>query len=200
MKNEYNDGRPVLMGIVNEKPRRLSSKVSLHLYSTHQGGQVLEHDWKLVRSKSKKLLEAISKAPIRPEINNADFWNNRDFQSYLNPIGRQRALREIEDLKKSGWQIRTSRRKQDDMLIIDACNNLAALRFILPPEYPLNPPTVFVGDGEALRELKISRQWNSLYCLSDLASEMRSVLSCACCKRKAMAQPNQLSTIYVKEQ
>ena len=69
------------------------------------------------RGKNKDLLDAINNAPARPDTNNSDFWKDVDFQSYLNPVGRERILQEAANLKKAGWQVTTSRHIEDKALI-----------------------------------------------------------------------------------
>jgi len=187
LKDEYNDGKPILMGIVNQRPGLISRKISLHLYSLDSAGNLSEHTWKLISGKNVELHDAISKATINTQTIDIDFWEDSSFQFYLNPVGKKRILHDIEALKKAGWQTKTSRLKEDHAMVLDISNGSYELRFVLPPEYPLNPPTVLTADGNRFKELELLTLWNSRHLLADLAAEASSVISCRCCKRRLMS-------------
>jgi len=53
---DYNDGQPVLMGIVNYRPNIVRHKTILHLYSINPEGRLVEYEWKLVGGKNHRLL------------------------------------------------------------------------------------------------------------------------------------------------
>ena len=183
LSKDYNDGKPILMGIVNQCSG-LRRKITLHLYSLDPGSHLIEHPWRLVSSKHPTLLELIAKAPVTPETNNTDFWKDPNFQSYLNPVGRQRILQEIEELKKDGWQVKTSRHKHNGMLMLDLFDGITELQFLLPPEYPLNPPTILTSDGGCFTGSDILRRWNSHCRLTGLAEEAGCILTCAHCRKR----------------
>ena len=184
LSKDYNDGKPILMGIVNRRPGFLRSKITLRLYSLDPTNHLLEHSWKLVSSKHPKLLDAIRNAPVNPEANKMDFWKDRDFQSYLNPVGRQRILQEIEELKKAGWQVKTSRHKHNGMLILELFDGISEFQFVLPPEYPLNPPTILTPESGCFTGSETLGRWNSHCRLTDLAEEAGCILTCNYCRKR----------------
>ena len=184
LKAEYNDNKPVFMGIVNQIPRLARIKTTLRLYSTGSAENLIEHNWILVIRKNTDLLNAINKAPARPAIKKTDFWTDKDFQFYLNPVGRERITQEIEGLRKAGWQVKTSRSKQDQVLILDIFRGSETLCFVLAPEFPLNPPSVFMTNGRRFRGLETLNQWNSHCRLTDVAAEALCIMNCNRCKRR----------------
>jgi hypothetical protein len=183
---EYNDGQPFLMGIVNYHPKLVKHRTTLHLYSIDLAGKLLEHAWRLVSSKDKRLLDAIKKAPVRLDLKPISYWLDKDFQSYLNPIGRDRIKQEVENLGKIGWDVTTARRKHDKALLLDVLKDSKRLCFVLPPEFPLNPPTVLTGDGKRFLGLDTLCKWNSLRRLSDVAAEASVLMSCTRCSRQCI--------------
>jgi hypothetical protein len=183
LSRDYHDGKPILMGIVNQRSG-LRKKITLRLYSLDPASQLVEHSWKLVSDKHSELLEAIANTPISPETRNTDFWKDQDFQSYLNPIGRQRILREVDELKKAGWIVKTSRHKHNGMLILDMFDGISEFQFILPPEYPLNPPTILTPDGGCFTGSEMLGRWNSNCRLTDLAEEAGCIFACNYCRRR----------------
>ncbi|MHC4728285.1 MAG: hypothetical protein ACYS17_13775 [Planctomycetota bacterium] len=184
LKAEYKDDKPVLMGIVNQIPRMVRMKTTLRLYSTGSTGNLIEYDWRLINRKSRDLLNAINKAPAKPAIKKTNFWIDKDFQFYLNPVGRERIIQEIEGLRKAGWQVKTSRSKQNQVLILDVFGASGILRFVLASEYPLNPPSVFMTDGRRFIGMDILGQWNSHCHLTDVATEALCIMNCHRCKRR----------------
>jgi proteasome lid subunit RPN8/RPN11 len=186
LAKEYNDGQPVLMGIVNRHPKLVRHKTILHLYSIDPAGNLAEHDWKLIGGRSKELLDAIGRAPIRPDLKPTDYWTDKDFQSYLNPIGRERINDEVQNLRKKGWAVKVGRRTSDHSLVLDMREGSSVLRCVLPPEFPLNPPTVFTADGRQFVELRALRGWNSHFHLIEVAAEAVSVMSCGHCSERCI--------------
>lgn len=168
---EYNDGKPVLMGIVNHIQKLVRHKTTLYLYGLGPDGNLVEYDWKLISSHSPELFAALKKASLSPGTKKSDYWDDSDFQFYQNPIGRKRIKEELGNLKKAGWKVATKRRPQDKLLVLDLSRFNMNLRMILPPEYPLNPPIVFTDDGRRLLDLRALNQWNSLNCLTDITNE-----------------------------
>jgi len=184
LQAEYKDDKPVLMGIVNQIPRLVGSKTTLRLYSTGSTENLIEYDWTLVTRKNRDLLIAIDKAPAKPATRKTDFWTDRNFQFYLNPVGRERITQEIEGLRNAGWQVRTSRSKQNQALILDIFRSSGTLRFVLAPEFPLNPPSVLTTDSRRFTGLGTLNQWNSHDRLTDVATEALSAVNCDRCQRR----------------
>ena len=170
---EYNDGKPVLMGIVNRYQSKGRIKTTLKFYSLNQQGQLMEHPWRLVSSSNPELQAAI-KSPHKPNVRNTEFWQNEDFQFYLNPIGRQRIKKEIRQLKDAGWHVTTSRKKTSGVMVMDITDGLREITLKLPPEYPLNPPIVFTGEYE-IDSLDSLVRWNSLRNLLTIATEIKEL-------------------------
>ncbi len=59
---QYNDDKPLLVGIVNQKHIRFRRKTTLYLYSIYASGEISECRWKLVGRNNQELLNAIAKA------------------------------------------------------------------------------------------------------------------------------------------
>jgi proteasome lid subunit RPN8/RPN11 len=186
LAGEYNDGLPVLMGIVNRPRKSVRHKTTLHLYSIDPEGELMEYEWKLISCSNNELLDAIRKAPIAPELTAKNYWTDSDFQFYLNPIGRERIKRELKDLKKAGWYVQTARRKQDKALVLDTLMGLNKLCLVLPPEFPINPPTVFTAEGRQFMGLETLSQWNSHHRLSEVVAEAAAVLRCSRCSKQCI--------------
>lgn len=187
LASEFNDQRPVIMGIVNRKPRIITASTTLQLYSIDSKKQLIQHNWRIVAGKSKRIMEVISKAPNRPSTKLTDYWKDKNFQSYLNPVGRDRIKQDIERLRKAHWQVNIGRIKFNNLLIIDIFDGLSKLRFLLPPEFPLNPPTVFSGNGKCFHGLEAISQWNSTVSLLEIAENAASIMHCKNCSKYHLA-------------
>jgi proteasome lid subunit RPN8/RPN11 len=182
--SQYNDNKPLLVGIVNQRRSILRRKTTLYLYNVDSSGKIVEYHWKLVNRKDKRLLAAIANAAVTPDTTAADYWSDKNFQSYLNPIGRERINREIEQLKQAGWLVKTSRNRHNKLLILTICRNHCGLTLTLPPEFPLNPPTVAEANSESLLRLSTLCRWNSLCSLADVAAETELILGCPLCSTR----------------
>lgn len=181
---DFNDQRPILMGIVNHKPKILRRSTTFRLYSVDSCDNLIEHDWKIVSEKNKTLLEIISKSPGRPGTKLTDYWEDKDFQSYLNPIGRDRIKLEVEKLKAADWQVKIGRQRHNNLLVIDVFDGISELRFLLPPEFPLNPPSILTSDGRYFHNLHTLSRWNSLVSLLDVAENAAAVMYCQYCSKQ----------------
>jgi hypothetical protein len=179
LAREFHDGQPVLIGIVNRSPRGRGYKTTLHLYTVNDDGTTLEHPWKLVGIHSRPLKSALRQAAVTPGTEHVDYWQDKDFQFYRNPVGRARIREEIAHCRDRGWEVSTSRTTKDQILTVRLSDGPQAIKIILPPEFPLNPPTVLSEDGTYLHSSVLLTQWNSLYRLVDLAVE-----TFACLKSK----------------
>lgn len=185
LTDEYNDGKPVLMGIVRKRSYFACSKLSLRLFSLDSDGQILQHPWRLVGGSSKELLKAVREAPQKPETQDTEFWKNPDFQFYLNPIGRDRIVREVRALKQAGWTVITTRRKCDKVMLLELAKGTTQLCLEFPPEFPLSPPTVFFG-GDRLVDLETLWAWNSQCRLAELAENVENRIKVEYCKNKLL--------------
>lgn len=186
LAKEYGDRQPVLMGIVNQQPKLIRHKTTLYLYSIDTSGNLVEHDWKLVSSKNEQLLNAVRKAPVVPETRPSNYWTEIDFQFYLNPIGRVRIKQELENLRKAGWEVEVNRSKHNQLLILNITKSKRKLRFVLPPEFPLNPPTVLTANGRPFLKLETLSQWNSQCGLLDAATEGARIMRCSRCSKQCI--------------
>jgi proteasome lid subunit RPN8/RPN11 len=128
LMSEYADGQPVLIGIVNHEPRLTRNRTTLHLYSVYPAAEYMEHAWRLVGSEDRRLLDALQKAPRRPNLKQTDYWRDEDFQSYLNPIGRDRINQEVQRLREAGWKVEMGRRTSDQLLVLNLRNSSTPLR------------------------------------------------------------------------
>jgi proteasome lid subunit RPN8/RPN11 len=171
LASEFNDGQPVLIGIVNRNPRGSRYKTTLHLYAVSNDGTVPEHPWKLAGRCNAALKAALKQAAARPGTRDLDYWRDKDFQFYLNPVGRARIREEIAECRDRGWNVSTSRTPKDQVLTMRLSDGIYAVKIILPPEYPLNPPTIMSVDDTYLHSSILLAQWSSLYRLVDLAVE-----------------------------
>jgi proteasome lid subunit RPN8/RPN11 len=178
LAKEFNDGQPVLIGIVNRSPRGFRYKTTLYLYTTRDHDAAIEHPWKLVGSHSRELKSALRQAAVRPDVRETGYWQDKDFQFYLNPVGRARIRQDLAACRSRGWEVSTSRGAKDQILTVHLSDGLSALKMILPPEYPLNPPTVATVHGKPVEGVALLARWNSLSSLVDLASEAFARIRC----------------------
>ncbi len=183
LQKEFNDDKPVLMGIVNNC-ESISTNIALKLYSLDSNDQLREHAWQLVDDNHPKLLGAISQAPSNPELKDVDFWKDPEFQFYFQKTGRDRILLEIRELKQAGWLVTTVRHREKETLMLRLFDGMNDFQLILPPEYPLNPPQIVTPEGESIITSQILGQWNSLCPLTELADQAARILICDHCKRQ----------------
>jgi len=186
LTQDYADGKPVFMGIVNQIPALMRQKTTLHLYSVDPDDNIVESPWNLISNKNPVFIQALNKAPIRPPAKHSDYWADNNFQSYLNPVGRERIKKEVENLRLDGWQVTTGRHPQDKVLILELAKDSTALRLVLAPEFPLNPPCIFTPDGRCFQGLHSLDQWNSQKMLVEVAAEAMMVSQCSRCSRQCL--------------
>lgn len=177
LSRQYGDGKPVLMGIVTRQRRVLRPKLNLRIYSLSDAGSLIEHDWKIVKETDKTLQEAINRCEAVLETKKSTFWDDPGFMFYLNPVGRERIIQERNQLKEAGWQIVTGQRKQDKAFTMDLSDGTDNLRFVFPPEFPLNPPAVYIDKVRRLTGLHALTEWNSLTSLIAVVQEVKYVLN-----------------------
>jgi hypothetical protein len=184
LAEEYADGKPVLAGIVNRVRRSTGYKTTLHLYGLNADNQLVEHPWKSIGSHDTQLLAALKSAPARPQLQAGDYWTNEDFRSYLNPIGRDRIQTEIAILRASGWDVIIGRCSYDRMLVLKLNKDSLALQLVLPPEFPLNAPDVFINGQPGNHILETLKTWSSLHSLLEIVEEVAGFLNCSCCQKR----------------
>ena len=184
LAGEYADGKPIVAGIVSQTPGMNVPKMALSLYSIAGRSELIEHDWQLIQSHGRQLRQILRIAPHRPDIQTGGFWMNGAFQSYLNPIGRDRIKTEIAALKAMGWDVTTGRRPHDHTMVLKLTRNLIFLEFVLPPEFPLNPPVLYTKAGRQLHSLDTLAAWSSLHDLSEVVREAMDVMRCPKCMKR----------------
>lgn len=177
LSREYNDNRPVLMGIVTRCQRSFNNKINLRIYSLNSSGALVEHSWKMVPKTGRAILNAINNAQTIPETKDSSFWTDLEFRFHLNPIGRARIIQERNQLKEAGWQVVTGQRKNDNAFTMDISDGVDELRFVFPPEFPLNPPVVFIDKVRRMTGLNTFREWNSLIPLTVVVQEIKYFLN-----------------------
>lgn len=184
LSREYNDGKPVLMGIVTRCPRSFSDKINLRIYSLNGSGELVEHSWKLVADTDKTLLKAINNAKAVPATKNSTFWTDPEFRFHLNPVGRARIIHERNQLKEAGWQVITGQRRKDKAFTMDLSDGTFEIRLVFPSEFPLNPPAVFVEEGRRLAGLNRLKDWNSLDSITSIVEESKNLLALSLTRHK----------------
>jgi len=107
------------------------------------------------------------------------FWRDSDWQFYKTPYGAERLESELNDLSQAEHEAE-ARLLDDGNCCIEVCMNKGSQKilFLLPREYPLNPPQVFMKLGEDIRELYMDGssllcRWSSACRLVDLADDVR---------------------------
>jgi hypothetical protein len=183
LREDFKDNRPIIMGIVSESGLFRKS-LKIRFFGLDNDGDQIEYDWDIISSNSPEIQKAIQSVPNKPEVKDTNFWNDFEFQSYKNPVGRQRICQDIEQLKQHGWNILTCRNKGNGLMMLQAQSNQADLRLILPSEYPLNPPVVFAGDNKRMIDLKTLREWNSMVTLMDVVTEAEQIQNCPLCRSR----------------
>ncbi len=122
--------------------------------------------------------------PEKPKVITTDYWSDKDFRSYLNPIGRERINSEIEQLRQAGWLVKIGRNRQNKLLVLNVSKSHCSLDLTLPPEFPLNPPNVAAIDGGSFARLETLCRWNSLCRLTDVVAEAELVSHCPLCLKR----------------
>lgn len=92
------------------------------------------------------------------------------------PIGSERLQADQAELERAGWRARL--RDTSDGLTLQADNGNVELWFVLPPEYPISAPDVYVEEAGGLRAIPFAdlpelASWSSLRSLVSLAEQAR---------------------------
>lgn len=129
-----------------------------------------------------KSLLASKKAIEVEEETNHEFWRDKDWHFYKSLYGALRLEEELAGLKLLGYKA-TARLLKDSDCCVEAWKNGGHQRvlFLLPREYPLNPPRVFVKHGEDIRELEADSpspllRWSSTFHLAELVVALEGQL------------------------
>jgi hypothetical protein len=91
-------------------------------------------------------------------------------------VGNDRLQRDLRELERAGW--RAVVRESDGRLLLQSNAQDVALWFVLPPEYPISAPDVYVEDGDGVRPIPLAdlpelASWSSLRSLTALAEQAR---------------------------
>jgi len=180
---QFGDGKPLLVAIY-ARPRD-DSKLKLFLYAIQSAQGNLEPvRYEIVEDHDKRVLAALTQAPVVPSIRSVEFWTAEDFCFYENAVGRKRIVTDISDLRRGNWQVTPVRAPGERSLRLIAKSNGWMLELRLPVEYPLNPPRVFLQGKWELGNLDVIRRWSSDCRLLDVVREATQVLSCPRCRRR----------------
>lgn len=116
----------------------------------------------------RKVVEVEQEADFR-------FWQDEHWQFYKSPYGAARLEEELEGLKLVGHKA-AARLLDDGSCFVEAWKGKGHQRllFLLPREYPINPPRVFTKRNEDIRELAVDNtsplhRWSSMFYLAELA-------------------------------
>lgn len=172
----FGDGKPLLVCIWARACRWLGrphDDFRLSAYGIRSRDGTLEPlHFEVVDDQGECVREAISQAPLIPGENDSDFWSDERFVFYENRIGRQRIRQELQELRDRGWDICAYRIPGDRGLRLRCTNAWIAIEALLPREYPLNPPRLFVGSStQELPALPTQQVWNSDRFLFELLDE-----------------------------
>ena len=183
LQNEFRDNRPILMGIVSENGL-FKKNLKLRIFGLDDGGEQIEYHWKIIPNNSPEIEKAIKSIPLKPEIKDTHFWNDSEFQSYKNPVGRKRICHDIQQLKQYGWHTLVCRSKTHDSLMLRVMNDRSSMYLLIPPEYPLNPPIVLTWDNKRIFNLQTLCEWNSMAALLDIVCEADQIQNCPLCRNR----------------
>jgi hypothetical protein len=120
--------------------------------------------------------ERLSSDPEQTETETG-FWHDTDWQFYMTPQGAMRLEIEMDKLIYAGYQV-TAMLVDDGNCCIQAWmdDEGEAMLFLLPGEYPLNPPSVFVQHCGEIREKgvygsSLLNRWSSHVWLCELMED-----------------------------
>jgi hypothetical protein len=183
LREDFKDNRPIIMGIVSESGL-FRKELKLRFFGLDTNGDQIEYDWQIIPNDSPEIEKAIQSVPPKPDIKDTNFWNDPEFQFYKNQVGRERICRDIQQLKRYGWNTLVCRSKTNESMILQVTNNHGNLQLFIPPEYPLNPPTVSACDNKRMVKLKTLSEWNSMMTLMDVITEADQIQNCPICRSR----------------
>ena len=103
------------------------------------------------------------------------FWHDAEWQFYMSAYGAARLESELNELEEVGYQVTATLLIDDGDCCVEAQKNGSSemILFLLPREFPLNPPRVFVQSCNEISEWEIGassllNRWSSGVRLSEL--------------------------------
>jgi proteasome lid subunit RPN8/RPN11 len=185
LADEYADGKVFLVGIFAEGCP--DPQPNLFLYGIHSNDKQLKPvEYEIVSDDDPRVLEVLRTAAVVPSVRDTDFWHDAEFRFYENSIGRARINDDLDDLRQHGWAVQVSRVKSDNSLRVSVQVPEELIELRLPPEYPLNPPRVFLSADE-LTGLQDVMNWNSERSLTAIVAQGLEIASCPRCRRRHLA-------------
>lgn len=183
---KFNDDTPLLVGIFIQP----SSTPELFLYVISRSKPAFELvEYQVVSDDDDVVLEARRSTPSVLEIpEQVDFWNQESFQSVESVVGRERLKQDLKELKEVDWQAVLGRSRHSGACFVSAKRDRFEFKAVLPCEYPLNPPKLFLMDGTQFFDLHSLSQWSSSSSLLDVFTECYSIVLCPCCKRRHLSR------------
>lgn len=183
----FGDGKLLLVAIfsvigLEEEPR-------LFLYGLcRPNEELMPVAYEIVKDDDERVHNAIVSAPVVPDVEDTDFWSDEDFSFYKNSVGRDRLQDELDELRRKDWAVEVYRRHRDPELRVAILTNGHKIEAVLPREYPLNPPRLFVKGAGELLHLEPLRQWNSGRSMIEVVQLAVRVLGCPECRRRHLKE------------
>ena len=152
------DKRPVLFIVTNV----IRNEVKLYCYYLAFDQKEFKRvSIKIVRDDSKDVKKALHQEPVVIQPSELNYWDSRDFQFYRTKSGYTRLKKEIDELKRHGYQVKVHAESQM-YIVVKKDQTIVCFP---PPEYPLNPPRFFKNNVEIKYQLLI---WNSSFRIKDI--------------------------------
>ena len=129
-----------------------------------------------------KSLLASKKAVEVEEETNHEFWRDKNWHFYKSLYGALRLEEELKGLELLGYKAGTKLINNSDCCVeVWKDGGHQQVLFLLPREYPLNPPRIFTKYGEDVRELEADSRsplykWSSEFYLAELAGVLEGQL------------------------
>ena len=167
LNQAWDDGAINLVAIVTKS----GFKYKLYLYGIRRGeNQLSPQAYRVVPDDADCVRNRLEQAVHYPPVcEDASYWMDAGFQSYETPIVRQRLSNDVAEIRRDFCADVVSYRGPDGRLLrLDIrMPDEETLTLIIPPEYPMNPPRVFVG-GIDVTHTTGAEYWNSTCRLTDL--------------------------------
>ncbi len=103
------------------------------------------------------------------------FWHDAEWQFYMSAYGAARLELELNELEEAGYEVTAVLLLDDGDCCIQVCpeGSSEAALFLLPREFPLNPPRVFMKSCDEITEQEMGApsplsRWSSGVRLSEL--------------------------------
>jgi len=172
----------VVIAVLNGRAFEPDCPVALRGFELQTGDRSFrEVELMRVPDDSPAVAEALAQEPETIPVNSSDMWADPGFLSYLTPSGRARINAEVAELREAGFRVTTLRRKGDHRLLIHLDSFWGRLLCTPPREYPLNPPSLYLGRRtRPIPPLTRALAWNSDRRMCDLVKEALTVLRRHC--------------------